>query len=313
MEKKKGIKKNINALIRDITEPKNEQQLQIKTDEDKARIEHFLRERVKELNCLYVMSELIERHGSSIDMILQGVADLLPPSWQYPEITCARIFFEEKEFLSNDFIVSRWCQKSNITIGTQKKGTVEVYYCKEMAIIDEGPFLKEERLLINAVSERISRAIQRIRAEQQLKIERIALEKKNIALRELMERIQEEKINMGVRIQTNVDKIIMPILYALESELPKEQLGYVELLKKNLEEVTSPFTNRISKDFSSLSPVEIQICNLIKNGFSSKEIAKLRGISTATVSRHREHIRKKLMLNNKKVNLTTYLNSLMVE
>jgi DNA-binding CsgD family transcriptional regulator len=62
-----------------------------------------------------------------------------------------------------------------------------------------------------------------------------------------------------------------------------------------------------------LTPVEVQTCNMIKNGLSTKEIAKLRGISPATVSRHREHIRKKLGITNKKVNLATYLNVLMAE
>ena len=167
--------------------------------------------------------------------------------------------------------------------------------------------------LIDAISERIGRAIERIRAQQQLQVERTALENKNIALREVLDRVQEEKNDMGDRIQYNVDKIIMPILYALESETPPDQLGYLRMLKDNLEEITSSFSNRLSKEFASLSPVEIQICNFIKNGFTAKEIANLRRISAATVNRHREHIRKKLRLTGKKVNLTTYLHTFMTE
>lgn len=280
---------------------------------ERIKLEHFLQERVKELSCLYRVSGLIENHGNAVDKILQGIVDVIPGSWQYPDITCARIVLDREEYLTDNFSISQWKQTADITIGRHKIGAVEVYYLEEMPVIGEGPFLKEERLLINAVSERIGRAIERIRAEQQLEVERTALENKNIALHEIMERVQEEKNDMGVRLQANVDKIILPIVYALETEIPQEQLGYVRLLKKNLKEITSPFTNRISKEFSSLSPVEIQICNLIKTGFRTKEVAKLRGISAATVNRHREHIRKKLRISNKNVNLTTYLNSFMAE
>ena len=114
-------------------------------------------------------------------------------------------------------------------------------------------------------------------------------------------------------MQANVDKIIMPIFSILEKNANYKEASVLKLLKKNLEEVTSPFTNAISKEFVSLSPVEIQICNYIKNGFSTKDIAQLRGIAIATVSRHREHIRKKLNLKNKKINLVTYLNSFKME
>ena len=278
---------------------------------ERIKLEEFLRERVKELSCLYGVARLIEMHGDDIKTILQGVADLLPRSWQYPEIACARILFEGDEFTSDNFTRSSWKQAGNIVIGSRKIGMVEVYYLNEMPEVDEGPFLKEERLLIDGVSERIGRAVEHIRAEKDLEAERQALRNKNIALREVLGRIQEEKEEIGARIQANVDNIIMPVLYALENSVHQGQLGYVRLLRSNLEDLTSPFASKISKEFSSLSPAEIQICNLIKNGFSTKEIARLRGISTATINRHREHIRKKLELTSKKVNLATYLQSFM--
>ena len=178
-----------------------------------------------------------------------------------------------------------------------------------MPTINEGPFLIEERLLINAISERLGRVIERISAEKQLEVERKALKNKNIALSEILKKVEEEKNDIHLRIQANVDKIIMPILFALEGETTAKQAGYVKLLQKNLREITEPFTNRISKKFFGLTLVEIQICNLIRNGFTTKEIAKFRCISPSTVSRHREHIRKKLNISNQKVNLTTYLNS----
>ena len=275
--------------------------------------EYLLKERVKELGCFYEMSKLVEIHGNSIEKILHGVVDLLRVSWQYTDITCARIVLEDKEFMTDNFKSSIWKQTSDITISGRKIGVVEVYYLNQMPTIYEGPFLKEERQLIDAIAERIGKVVERIRTNHQLEIERTALENKNIALREILVRIQEEKNEIGNRIVANVDKIIMPIIHAHESETPPDQRGYLRLLKSNLDEITSPFINMISKEFAGLSPVEIQICNLIKSGFTSKEIANLRSISVATVSRHREHIRHKLRISNKNINLTTYLTSYMNE
>jgi len=105
----------------------------------------------------------------------------------------------------------------------------------------------------------------------------------------------------------------MPIFSILEKNTNFKEATVLNLLKRNLEEVTAPFTNAISKKNLSLSPVEIQICNYIKNGFSTKEIAQFRGTAIATVNRHREHIRKKLNLTNKNINLVTYLNNFTME
>ena len=79
------------------------------------------------------------------------------------------------------------------------------------------------------------------------------------------------------------------------------------MLKDSLDEITSPFINKISDKYRSLTPTEIQICHMIRNGLRTKEIAQIRGISAATVSRHRERVRRKLGIANKDVNLVTYL------
>lgn len=310
---KKQLIKELNSLRRSNAKLVREKRLQPESDQDKAQLAHFLQERIKELTCLYGVSELIERYDNSYDEVLQGVANLLPPSWQYPAITCGRVIVEGKEYLSPNFKTSRWKQAVDIKVGGKKIGSVEVYYIKKKPIIDEGPFLKEERLLINAIAEHLSRAIERFRASQQLETERAALKNMNVVLREVLAKAQDEKEEIGMTIRANVDKIIMPIFYALENEVPQEQQGYVNLLKRNLEEITSPFTSKLSKAFMNLTPTEIQICNMIKNGLSTKEIARLRHISLATVNRHREHIRRKLEITNKDINLPTYLHNFMPE
>jgi uncharacterized protein YeeX (DUF496 family) len=279
----------------------------------RIKLEDTLKERIKELGCLYGVSNIIEKHNSDYKKILQGIVDLLPAAWQYPEITCAKIILNIEEFKTDNYKDMPWKQIAEIKIEHQRIGLIEIAYTQDMPELDEGPFAKEERLLINALAERIGKAVKRIRAEEELGIEKIALENKNIALKEVLKKVHEEKREIAMRVQANVDKIIMPIFSLLEKNANSNDVSVLKLLKKNLEEITSPFTNAISKEFVSLSPVEIQICNYIKNGFSTKDIAQLRGIAVATVSRHREHIREKLNLKNKNINLVTYLNSFKLE
>ena len=291
-----------------------------KSEIDPAKIEAALLERIKELNCMYGMAILAERYSDSIEDFLRNLVNILPPSWQYPEITCARILFDGKTYKSRRFNSSKWRQSSRILMYNEPMGEVEVFYLEERPPEDEGPFLKEERLLLDAIAEQIGKTAVRISAEQELRelnkqltVERKALQEANAALRAVMARIEEEKMNINKNIQANVEKILMPILHALSLELPKSQKKYAEILRTNLEEITSPFINQLSRRFYSLTPTEIKICKLIRNGMRTKEIARIQGVSMATINRHREHIRRKLDIINRDVNLTTYLQSNMWE
>jgi DNA-binding CsgD family transcriptional regulator len=280
------------------------------------KIEIALRERIKELNCLYGIARLAERYYDSMDDFLKYLVDFLPPSWQYPEITCARIVFEDRTYRSKNFKVTKWRQSSRIIVYNEPVGEVTVFYLEERPAADEGPFLKEERVLIDEVSQRIGAIAIRIAAEKelqeinkQLSLERTALQEANAALRMVLAKIEEEKQRIYKDMQANIEKVIMPILNVLALEVPKAQRKYVEILKNNLDEITSPFISRFLYKFQSLTPTEISICNLIRNGMRNKEIAELRGVSTATINRHREHIRRKLKITNSDINLTTYLQS----
>lgn len=281
-----------------------------------SKVEIALRERIKELNCLYGVAQLAERHSDSIDNMLRDLVHFLPFSWQYPDITCARILFRRKTYKSKGFRVTKWRQMSQIVMYNEPVGEVGIFYLEERPAADEGPFLREERALLDAVAERISAAAMRISAEQelhetnkQLTVERKALRETNAALRAVLARIEEEKQEIYMNVKVNVDKILMPILHALSLELPRAQRKYIELLRTNLEEIVSPFITHLSDTSFSLTPTEINICNMIRNGLQTKEIARIRGVSAATISRHREHIRRKLKIANTGVNLVTYLQS----
>lgn len=287
------------------------------SEKEPGKIEIALRERIKELNCLYGIARLAEHYYDSMDDFLKYLVDFLPPSWQYPNITCVRIVFEDRTYRSKNFKVTKWRQLSQILAYNEPVGEVAVFYLEERPAADEGPFLKEERLLIDEVAQRIGTIAIRIAAEKelqeinkQLNLERTALQEANAALRTVLAKIEEEKQHIYKDMQANIEKVIMPILNVLALEVPKAQRKYVEILKNNLDEITSPFISRVLYKFQSLTPTEISICNLIRNGMRNKEIAELRGVSTATINRHREHIRRKLKIINKDINLTSYLQSL---
>jgi signal transduction histidine kinase len=145
---------------------------------DRNRVEEALRERtrelgerVKELNCLYGISRLVQTPGISLDEILQGTAELIPPSWQYPEIACARLVLEEGngEFRTENYEEAAWMQTADITVRGERFGLLEVCYLEERPEADEGPFSKEERSLIDAIAERLGRIIERKQAEELLR------------------------------------------------------------------------------------------------------------------------------------------------
>jgi DNA-binding CsgD family transcriptional regulator len=282
------------------------------------KVESALRERIKELNCLYGVSQLAERHLYSLDDLLQELVKFLPYSWQYPEITCARILFKGKTYTSDGFKVTNWRQSSRLYMYHEAVGECDIFYLEECPPADEGPFLKEERALLDAVAEQIGTIATRISADlelqetnRQLTLERQALQESNTALRVVLARIEQEKEEVQQDIKTNVEKILIPIVEALALQLPQNQLNYVGMLRTNLEEITSPFISHLSSSYHSLTPTEIAICNMIRNGARTKEIAQMRGVSTATINRHREHIRRKLNITNSDTNLATYLESSM--
>lgn len=271
-------------------------------------IEVKLKESLKELKCLYRISELVDYFEDDLESILGGIVEILPQSWQYPENTTVAIKLDNKIYKTDGFQETPWRQAAGIKFNNTYIGEVIVCYLEIRPSEYEGPFLKEERLLLNAVAERIGRISERIRAKEQLQIEENALRNKNIAMTEIFNQVKSENREVAKRIQSNIDNIVLPILENLEQEL--ENTSYetnLKLLKQNLREIASPLYSRLTREFNTLSPKELQVCNMISRGYSSKEIARLKHISPATVNRHRENIRKKLNLTNRRINLERYL------
>jgi PAS domain S-box-containing protein len=144
-------------------------------------------------------------------------------------------------------------------------------------------------------------------SEEKLMEQNVLLEQKNTALREIMNQNRNEKERMEKLVQANVDHLLKPVIEKLKGKGSLLADRYILLLEANLKEITSSFGNQISSRMLSLTQREIDVCNMIKNGFSSKEISEAMHISTRTIETHRNNIRKKLDISGKDVNLATYL------
>ncbi len=131
---------------------------------------HDLGERVKELNCLYRISELMGMAEKPLAEILQGMVELLPSAWQFPSVTCVRLTLDGEIFRTSNFAETLWKQTAKIILDGKTIGLLEVAYLEEQPTSDEGPFLKEERFLINVVAEHTGKIIERKRAEEQVQL-----------------------------------------------------------------------------------------------------------------------------------------------
>ncbi len=139
------------------------------------------------------------------------------------------------------------------------------------------------------------------------------LEEINVALKVLLDKREKDQRDFEERIIIQVKQLIEPYINKLQqSRLSERQRDQLDILSKNLDEIASPFTRNVFTMNLQLTPVEIQIANLVKQGKSSKEIAELMGITPGTADLHRKNIRKKCGITHKKVNLRTYLLSFQI-
>ena len=147
--------------------------------------------------------------------------------------------------------------------------------------------------------------------ERDLKLNAMNLQEANTALKVLLEQREKDKNELEEMVLANVRSLLLPSLERLRGcRLNDRQKIYVDSLETNLQTIVSPFLHRFSNRFLNLTPVEIQVASLVKEGKSTKEIASMINVSERGVEFHRNNIRKKLGLTNAKTNLRSYLLSL---
>ncbi|MBU0517756.1 hypothetical protein KJ564_02310 [bacterium] len=131
------------------------------------RTQVALRERVKELTCLYGIARLIEDPNRPLDEIMQGIVELIPPGWMYPEITFGRITLNNSSYCTQLFQEGPQRLAAPVIVNGQLCGKVEVFYAEKKRELDEGPFLKEERHLIDAIAREVSHILEHKQANKE--------------------------------------------------------------------------------------------------------------------------------------------------
>jgi PAS domain S-box-containing protein len=170
-----------------------------------------------------------------------------------------------------------------------------------------------ERAILGIVTDITERKhSEKVLQEKDKKLERQAknLEEVNVALKVLLEQRDREKIELKENILINIKKLIFPYIEKLNNKvIDIDSQVYVNIIKSHIEDLISPLANTLSSKYFALTPTEIQVTDLIKQGKTSKEIAAMLYVSPKAVSFHRGNIRKKLGLLNKKINLKSFLHS----
>jgi DNA-binding NarL/FixJ family response regulator len=147
--------------------------------------------------------------------------------------------------------------------------------------------------------------------EQALELKSRSLEEANTALKVLLQHREEDKAVLEEQVLTNVRKLVLPYLENLKHlHLNERQAAQVKIAEENLKNIISPFLHNLTSSYLELTPREIQVANLVKEGKSTKEMTDILNISTTAVDFHRKNLRSKFGIKNKKTNLMAFLASL---
>ncbi|MFA6922923.1 MAG: ATP-binding protein [Bacteroidales bacterium] len=201
-------------------------------------IETALHERVKELSCLYGISEIAHQEKLSLNELLENILKLIPSAWQYPEYTVARITLDNNHFNSVEFQDLPFKQSEKIIIKGQQRGYVEVFYIKAMPDADEGPFLKEERKLIKAIAQKLALIIERKEEVEQMKL-------------------LQSQIQHADRLAT-IGELTAGIAHELNNPL-NSILGFAQLITK-----TDNLSEQVKQDIEKIIKASLHAREIIK-------------------------------------------------
>ena len=189
-----------------------------------------LTERVKDLNCLYSVYALFEDQNTSLESMYQSIVNLIPPSWQYPELTCAQLIIHHNVYSTSNFSESPFVQTENIIVFGEHVGVLHVFYMKKKPKMHKDSFLKEERSLLKAIADQIAHITERKISEKALKKAQLKAETANRAKSIFL-------ANMSHEIRTPMNAVIgfSDLLYSIVTD--KTQKSYIESIRtagKNL-------------------------------------------------------------------------------
>jgi PAS domain S-box-containing protein len=190
-----------------------------------------LRERVKELHCLYGISKLVGEPGSTLEGILQGVVELIPPALQYPEMTWARIELKNRQYRSDNYAQTRLKLAREIRVGGDPFGTLEVGCIQEQQSSADAFFLEEEQMLISTIAERLGHIIAHEQARKNIQ----ALTRALIDAQENERRMISSELHDRVAQDLSAAKISCDMMMDHCAQLPELFAAGLQELSRSLE------------------------------------------------------------------------------
>jgi PAS domain S-box-containing protein len=198
----------------------------------------------------------------------------------------------------------------HVTGFVPKKGQVAVTF---VDITDRMRIEKALQMARDNLEKRVeNRTLELMEVNKQLKMKTVSLSEANTAMKVLLKQREADKIELEEKVLLNTKLTVSPYLGKLKNrrKLGNKEKAYIDIIESNLNEIISPFVRSISDKFFKLSPTEMQVINLIRQGKATKGIAETMNLATSTIDFHRNNIRKKIGIKNKQINLSTYLSSL---
>ena len=236
------------------------------------------------------------RHG-----LVDGVTPIVIRGKNIAYLITGQIFFEKPD-------IKRFKKQAKMygyDLDAYLEALSEVPVVSEDQFKNALSFLKEQSTIIAEIG---LKNLELKESTKELEIEKSNLKEANIALQVLLDKRYEDKKEMEENVLTNVTEMMIPYFEKIrKTKLNVQQQTILSILESYLNEIASPFTRKISQTYLNLTPTEIEVANLIRHGRNSKEIADIMCLSTRTIYNHRKSIRKKLGIENKEINLRSYL------
>ncbi len=212
--------------------------------------------------------------------------------------------------------------KTKLPVRYIEENAGKYFDCNLFPILDNKDNVKFFTVFVKDITEhqQSHKALQDVREELEQRVKKRAkeleikaknLEEVNTALKVLLKRLDEDKNVLGEKVLFNVRQLVAPSIEKLKkTRLTEKQKNLLDIIESNLKEIVSPFARGLSSAYMKLTPTEIQAANFIRQGKTTKEIADILNLSIKTVEFHRNNIRTKIGIKNKKINLRTHLLSL---